>query len=337
MHLTHAIRAAQRRRCHLIARWGRFALAAGGSLLAAGAVAAPAAAAPSSPLPNATGNFDFATLDNQRDPTFNQLLGINTSGVIAGYFGSGAAGHPNKGYVLSPPYTQRNYRNENFPGSAQTQVTGLNNDGVTVGFWVNKKGANFGFYNYRGRFHNVNFPTNDNASPHFDQLLGVNDHGIAVGFYNDAKGSAHAFTYNINRGTFHRVLPNATSATAAAINNNGDIAGFYTNSAGTQAFLLYPNGHLITIPTPAGASMIQGLGVNDGDEVVGVITTGSGSSATTDGFIWAPGFGLEQVDDPNPGGAGSTTINGVNDRGQLVGFYADTGGNTHGLLATPHI
>ena len=129
-------------------------------------------------------------------------------------------------------------------------------------------------------------------------------------------------------------ISGASSVTASAINNSGDIAGFYTNSAGAvQAFLLYPNGHLITLPSPAGASMTQALGVSDGDEVVGVVTTGSGSSATTDGFIWAPGFGLETVDDPN--GIGATTVNGVNDRGQLVGFYTDSSGHTDGMLATP--
>src|SRR4051794_31731419 len=42
-------------------------------------------------------DFSFKTLDDPADPTFNQLLGINDSGVIAGYFGSGDAGHPNKG------------------------------------------------------------------------------------------------------------------------------------------------------------------------------------------------------------------------------------------------
>ena len=48
--------------------------------------------------------------------TFNQLLGINNKGVIAGYRGSGAQGHPNKGYPLLPPYGQGQYVNENFPG-----------------------------------------------------------------------------------------------------------------------------------------------------------------------------------------------------------------------------
>ena len=78
----------------------------------------------------------FTTLNDAADPTFNQLLGINNGGKIAGYFGSGAPGHPNKGYTLTPPYGQGNYHNENFPGSVQTQVTGLNNKDLTVGFWA---------------------------------------------------------------------------------------------------------------------------------------------------------------------------------------------------------
>ena len=63
------------------------------------------------------------------------MLGINQHGVIAGYFGSGAMGHPNQGYLLTAPYGQGNYRSENWPESVQTQVTGLNDRGVTVGFW----------------------------------------------------------------------------------------------------------------------------------------------------------------------------------------------------------
>src|SRR6185437_4175117 len=73
--------------------------------------------------------YQVLTLNDQRDITFNQLLGINNEGAIAGYFGSGNAGHPNKGYVLTPPFAQGDFGNENFPGSMQTQVTGLNDLG----------------------------------------------------------------------------------------------------------------------------------------------------------------------------------------------------------------
>ena len=43
--------------------------------------------------------------------------------------------------------------------------------------------------------------------------------------------------------------------------------------------------------------------------------------------------GFATVDDPN--GLGTTTINGVNDFGGLVGFYVDGNGNTDGFTAIP--
>jgi hypothetical protein len=55
----------------------------------------------------------------------------------------------------------------------------------------------------------------------------------------------------------------------------------------------------------------------------------------THGFTWTPWGGFQTVDDPN--GVGATTINGVNDQGELVGFYTDAKNNTDGLLAVPAI
>ena len=124
-----------------------------------------------------------------------------------------------------------------------------------------------------------------------------------------------------------------TSLTAAAINDEGDVAGFYTNSAGTtDGFLKTHHGQFIDLAVP-GASSTMALGVNGSDEVVGIYTVGSGSTAAMHGFTWTPQHGFSTVDDPH--GAGTTTINGVNDHGQLVGFYVDGNGNTDGFLATP--
>jgi Cu/Zn superoxide dismutase len=290
--------------------------------------------------------YSFTTLNNANDVTFNQLLGINNNGVIAGYFGSGAADHPNKGYELFPPYGPGSYVNENFPGSVQTQVTGLNDNGDTVGFWSSMNNANlandnFGFYKRNGHgFHTVAFPTGDNANPPVDQLLGINDHDVAVGFYTNGQGSNRGYTYNIKTKTFTRVLvpgyPTGVagpSLTAAGINNNGDVAGFYVDKKGnTDAFLAYRYGKFRTLDFP-GATATQAFGVNDRDEIVGAYTDGTGSTATMHGFTWTPGGGFASVDDPH--GAGTTTINGVNDEGDLVGFYVDGAGNTDGFLAKP--
>jgi hypothetical protein len=284
------------------------------------------------------GQYSFRTLDNPGDLTFNQLLGINNDGVIAGYLGSGASGHPNKGYALARTPAGFAISNENFPGSVQTQVTGLNDRGVTVGFWsdtnnANQMNDNFGFYDIGGSFHSVNFPTQSNSSPPVNQLLGVNDHQVAVGFYTDANGNAHGYTFSIFGQRFHTVrITGATSVTAAAINNSNDVAGFFTNAAGTNGFLRTGGGRVYTLAYP-GASMTQALGVNDSREVAGVYTVGSGNNAVMHGFTWTPDRGFKTVDDPQ--GAGTTTINGVNDQGDIVGFYVDGAGNTDGFAAVP--
>ena len=339
---TGASKAGRRQRA---AKWARVALVAAAPVIGAGATAAPAFAANQ----GGASNYHFRTIDNQKDTTFNQLLGINENGLIAGYFGSGLPMHPNQGYVLNARHGQAHYRSENWPESVQTQVTGLNNNGVTVGFWstMNNAGVNGaapvndnrGFVNYRGLFIDGDYPTDNPASPPVDQLLGVNDHDIAVGFYTDGNGNNHAYTFNILRDEFSEVTPNGiTNPQGTAINNHGDIAGIGTDNTGDSSngqivgFLLRRDGRVTVLSVP-GSTMTQALGINDNDEVVGVYGAGSGNGAMTHGFTWTPDRGYRTVDDPN--GVGATTINGVNDRGQLVGFYTDSNSNTDGFLANP--
>jgi PEP-CTERM motif len=294
---------------------------------------------------NARAGYDLQTLNDPADQpfeglTFTNLLGINNSGLIAGFYGSGAAGDPNKGFLLTPPST---FTPENFPGSAQTQMTGLNDDGVQVGYlYTTNNGVafdnQFGFVLEGGKFTEVNDPktptpgqVDPGVSPPIEnQLIGVNDHDIAVGFYNDAAGNSHGYTYNINTKTFSADIddPNAVSTVAAAINNSGEIAGFYTDSGGeTHGFL--DKGGVFTTVDPAGATETQLLGLNDQGVAVGF--------DVVDGFMHGIIFNsvldtFTTLDPPN--GLG-TTLNGINNRGDIVGFFVDAAGNTDGLLATP--
>lgn len=289
-------------------------------------------------------SYAFTTLDNSQDPAFNQLLGINNAGAMAGYLGSGTAGHPNQGYVLGPPPGAGGYTSENFPGSAQTQVTGLNNRGVTVGFFSaqNKKNLmneNFGFYASGGRYHEVNWPTGNPASPPVDQLLGVNDHDVAVGFFTNGQGRSRGFTYALGTRRFSRVLvpgipdlSGRVSLTATAISDSDAVAGFYAVPGAPVKGFVLAAGHATRLAYP-GAAMTQPFGISNGGEVVGAYTTGTGSSAVTHGFTWRSGHGFTTVDEPH--GPRTTVINAVNGRGDLVGFYTDAAGRTHGFLAAP--
>jgi probable HAF family extracellular repeat protein len=280
--------------------------------------------------------WTFNTLNNSNDVTFNQLLGINNRDQIAGYFGSGAKGHPNKGYVLNLSPNGSSFQNENFPLGVQTQVIGINDTGVTVGFWStqNKKNMsdnNFGFYDVNGQFHNVVYPGSLRSKPPVTQLLGVNDADIAVGFFNGPQGNAHAFEFSIRGHWFRRLhIPGAVSSTATGINNRGEIVGFFTTKSGaTKGFVITARGAIIEFSIPR-ASSTMAFGVNDFGEIVGTFMRGSGNNAKSFGFTWKPGRGYTVVNDPL--GSGATTLNGINNAGDLVGFYTDAKGNTDGLL-----
>ncbi len=284
--------------------------------------------------------LSFRTLNNNTDPTFNQLLGINNHGEIAGYFGSGAQGHPNQGYTLTPHYGQGKYTNENFPNSVQTQVTGINDHGLTVGFWADSNNANmvnnnFGFVDDNGVFTNVVDPNGQGVDGGMtvEQLLGVNDRGVAVGFWTDSLGNANGFIYNVKDKSFTEDdISGYTSTTAAAINNKGDIAGFVSNGNGDTSFIQHSDGQIQFLAGPAGSTSTQALGINDFDEVVGVYTDNQGDMH---GFLFNEMKNMYiTLDDPNAAtGSGSMTVaNGVNDKGQIVGFYLDPNGNTDGML-----
>jgi hypothetical protein len=300
---------------------------------------APAVSASPAMTARATARYSFSTFGDAGDATFNQLLGINNNGHIAGYFGSGAAGHPNRGYILRPPYGPSRYQDIDVPGSAQTRLTGLNDEGVQVGFWsASAAGARasdkVAFYQEGGRYVSVGYPARARSSPPVNQLLGVNDHNVAVGFYTDAAGHDHGYLYDLAAKRFTQVnVPGASSVAATAINNYGSVAGFCTGrGSGTEGFFQRHTGQVYLLRVP-GATTTEALGVNDNGEVVGTYQAGSGAGATTHGFTWTRQGGFIAVDDPD--GPGATTVNGVNNAGVLVGSYVNAAGQTDGLVATP--
>ena len=269
-------------------------------------------------------SYTFTTYNDSNDPSFNQLLGINDQQVIAGYFGSGSTSSPNKGYTLIPPYAQTDYRNENFPKSVQTQVTGLNDSTTTVGFYINSAGSNIGFVHTPSGFTSVSDPSTP-AAPSVNQLLGVNNNGIAVGFYDNSAGNSVPYEYDIATKTFTTLsLPkSAVSAFASGINDQNDVVGTLTLSNGDTQGWEIVNGTFDTlhISKQLDTDMVSATGVNDLLQVVGSFVTSSGN---TEGFVDNDGTAQVITDsDAN----GFTVVNGINNGGTLVGFYDTVAGD----------
>jgi hypothetical protein len=293
------------------------------------------------------GTYSFQTINNPGDPHFNQLLGINNEGTIAGYFGDGMGGVPNNGYTWTKA---GGFVAENFPGSTMTQVVAINNVGVsppvgptmynTAGFYVDSKGVNHGFTNTLGTFATVDNPATT-SMPAFNQLLALNDHNQAVGIYQDSLGNFHGYEVNLVTTAFTAInLPasfNAKSVMAAGINNGGWISGNYTDTAGVTHGFVDEGGTFKSFDDPNGnGTNTSFFGLNNTGLVVGSFVDKNGTNGLVYNLVtntW------QTVNDRNQSFTAAftfsgTTINGVNDAGDLVGFYSD-GTNVNGMLATP--
>lgn len=277
-------------------------------------------------IPASGNSFVFQTVISPGDPNFTQLLGINNSSTIAGYFGDGTV-VPNNGFTLVLP---NSYTPENFPGSVQTQVVGINNTGETVGFYIDTANVQHGFTDIGGSFTDVTNPQTTTVT----QLLGVNDTGVTAGYWSDAAGNFHPFTFA--SGIFTPIpVPGLVSSQATGVNNAGDVVGFnLTNGGANSDGFLDIAGSFTTLDFPK-SMFTQALGLNNVGQVVGSYVDAMNNMH---GFIYDIGTGSYQsIDDPF--GVGTTTVNGINDKGQLVGFYSVGTSNgvtlTDGFVATP--
>ena len=330
------------------------ALAACGAALAA----TPAQAGYSFEIINDPNDKPFPPPPATGGVTFTNLMGITSNGdTIPGFYGSGQAGDPNTGFVLTLPGKTFTSSNATFPGlvppfnAAQTQMTAINGNGTTFTGYTYPTNTGvatdfqFGFYEQGGVFHMVNNPATPNcgATPNpcdmnvitENQLIGVNNANLAVGFYNDIHGDSHGYTYNIPTNTFSPdiLFPGAVSTVTAAINNSDEIAGFFTDSSGViHGFI--ENGMDFTPVDPPGSVETELLGINDNGLAVGFYCVSSGCPA---GSMHGLLFNIltDTFTTINPFGFATTTLNGINDRNQIVGFFVDANGNTDGLLANP--
>ena len=285
----------------------------------------PAVAAPA----NAP-SVQYRTASAPADRTFTELLGLNDVNRAVGFFGSGAdAKHPTHGLVLTLERRTIDFTTVNVPGSVQTEVTGVDNAGDLVGWFVAKNGANLGFIKRRGVFTTIAAPGGKGAKHPVTRLLGIDNKGFAVGFFNDAKGVPHAFEIQINTRRFiNLVLPVKTDGVVAtSVDDRGDIGGFFI--VGKSTFGFFVRKRLLTILNLGGKATTKVLGVNNDATLVGSFVDAAGR---THGFVfmWRDRK-VRQID--VPGSVGLTVVSDINNRAQIDGFFRDKAGHIVGFIA----
>ncbi|MFZ0794247.1 MAG: hypothetical protein WAM65_10770 [Candidatus Korobacteraceae bacterium] len=189
-----------------------------------------------------TSDGRFTTVDYpgaQIATSFNQLLSQNDYYQAAGYYSNSI-----DNTTPDVPYTYDEvggvFHVITIPGAVGgAQATGINNSGVTCGFFIDANGVNHGWLINRGIFMPLDIPGST-----FTQALGLNNSGKVVGTFTDAAGLSHGFVYTIGTARFVTIdAPNGVGSTIVnGINDNGTLVGFYGTAPINTGFVATPLG-----------------------------------------------------------------------------------------------
>ncbi len=257
-------------------------------------------------LPFLTALNVFAALNPQGSctnvvlgPYSTLTYGVDNAGDVVGYYQNESGG--NDGYLRT---ADGNETTIDYPGFAgATEVYGINNVGQAVG----TAGGNVFIYDIASQtFADVNLQGMANTD-----LVAINDSGAVVGTFT-LNGTSYG--YLVQGSQFTKLLPpGTTSATAYGISRKGTVIGSATLPNGSTVYFSYSNGNYarvqkvpdLTAISPS-ATFLAGNTVNQFGDAVGLTR-----HANTPLYFECNG--------------GETVALGVNESGQVAGFYGYIG------------
>jgi uncharacterized membrane protein len=267
--------------------------------------------------------------------------GISNAGTVVGFDIDNNGGFHN--FTVNPLISQQ-VQELNINGSTAAQAFGINRHGVVVG----TDGNGNAFELMHGHLHTF-LPLGGSAATAF----GINDHGTIVGQYT-TNNQMPGFIRESAHKTIRLDAPTGPDTVfAQGINNEGLVVGFYVGTDGQDHGFL-ANEHaahhgqltgtavadptIPNVPGEPGATFVfsQILGINDQGIAVGYY----GDSTTSQhGFLYNTHTGQYTfLDDPSEAfhnGVEVTQITGINNAGEITGFYSDANGVFHSFVATP--
>jgi len=159
---------------------------------------------------------------------------------------------------------------------------------------------------------------------------GINNAGLVTGFYSDSSNASHGFVWR--NGTVHTLDdPGSPNTSLWSVSNQGVAAAYYwdqtTTSAATYSFA---SGAWTMLPDIPGVSSNQAYGINKFGVVIGEARVNSASNPSA--WIWDPSTQSYSYFAVPGAPQDSTYPDAINDKGQIVGTFADTSGVQHGFV-----
>jgi probable HAF family extracellular repeat protein len=220
--------------------------------------------------------------------------GINDRGEVVGYSDAGTTPAYNHAFLW------RNGRMTDLGTlGANSFATAVNNRSEVVGYSEVSSGVLHAFLWHNGRMADLGTLGGD-----YSAATSINDRGEIVGHRTVPGGGLHAFVWRAGVMADLGTL-NGGFARAYDINNSGQIVGESSVDGMNSVPVLWQDGRLQVLDTRYGVANA----INNRGEIAGYYYVGGG-------FVWR--HGRITVLDPSPGTM-FAQVNGVNDRGQVVG------------------
>ena len=166
-----------------------------------------------------------------------------------------------------------------------TQILGINNAGVAVGFYNDAQGNPHAFkYNQQTRHFTVLAPPNADSAV----ATGINGNDEITGFLTRGKTTAGFLITHARYSEFD--VPGSTNTQAFGVNDMDEVVGSYVDAAGmTHGFARHESRprtpDFRTIDDPLGIGNTTINGVNDKGQIVGFYTN---TAKNTIGFLAIP-------------------------------------------------
>jgi uncharacterized membrane protein len=225
------------------------------------------------------------------------------------------------------------FKTYSVPGALQTWLTGINNSGVIVGWYVDQQGNCHGFSLTNGKFKQIDDPDGDQT-----QIFGINSKGEIVGSYHDPCVEELCYEGFLRQGkNFTNIGPpwfrtppedDAPQSVAYGINDGGVIVGQAGDGFGGEVGFLLKNHKYKALKVPH---------VN-GDLAVGInkagLVTINWVTDTSSGASIYDGKTFEDISVP---GGGDSFAGGINNLGDVVlAFGSIPGSHINGALFHSH-
>ncbi len=274
------------------------------------------------------GDYSFKILDAPAAKSGTKAYGINDNGQVVGVFlESPTISH---GFL----FDSDNFTTLDVPSAiaGYSYAIGINNNKRIVGYYYDAKSSHTFIYD-GAQFSELN-ATSLSTSKIFG-ILGnaINAKNQIAGTFFDQNGS-HGYLYANDKFTVIDAPSSVkASTTVTGLNDNTDLVGYFSDGQGSNRGFLKRGTEFSTLDVPNIDQKNGGtfaLGINNAGTIVGNFYDNTGSH----GFVYNAG-NFKTVDAPNA--SRGTTVSGLNNHDQLVGWYTDDQGLTHAFIATPNL